>query len=67
MSELQQELGPLVNRKAAAGLLGISIATLTRLEASGYGPPRIKLGKGRSGVVRYPVRWIEAWIVGHAQ
>lgn len=67
MKDLQQELGPMIGRKQAAALLGIGLSTLARLEASGDGPPRIKMGKGRSSVVRYPVTWLEAWIVGQAQ
>jgi predicted DNA-binding transcriptional regulator AlpA len=67
MTDLKQELGPLIGRKQAASLLGIGLSTLTRLESSGCGPPRIKMGEGRTSVVRYPVRWLEGWLASRAQ
>lgn len=48
-----------LSRTEVAGLVGISVTTMYRLEKAGLGPPRVKLGRR---TVIYPRDGFEAWL-----
>lgn len=62
-SLLVKDYGALVSQKNTAKILGVSIATLFRLRASGVGPSYKKLdSKSKNGTVVYPLQEIIKFI-----
>jgi predicted DNA-binding transcriptional regulator AlpA len=53
-----------LDRRAAAALAGMSVSWLRRMDATGDGPPKLRLGRG-PGRIRYPVGSYIHWLQAH--
>ena len=54
--------GPLLTPAKVAELLAVSEVTLARWRRTGKGPAFLKLQRGRSGLVRYRLSDVEAFL-----
>lgn len=52
----------LLTSQEVAGLLGVSLPTLSRWRADGEGPAFLKLGRGPKAPVRYRVQEVERFL-----
>ena len=52
----------LMRNDEVASRLRVSVATLSRWRRKGSGPPFVKLGAGRTAVIRYRARDVEEFI-----
>ena len=52
----------LIDPRTAADLLGVSYDTLSKWRTRGTGPKYVKLGRGRTAVIRYRREDVEAYI-----
>ncbi len=62
MAATKQHSQGLLNERAVAKILGLSLGSLRRWRLRGEGPPYLKLGSGRGGAVRYPLVALDAWL-----
>jgi hypothetical protein len=56
-----------LTKEDVAALLRVSVHTLARWRCEGKGPRYVKLGTGRTALIRYPRSAIETYLAGAAR